>query len=118
MPETLRHFGPQLRGADQNYGPTRFHEEDWTMGVKLMLEADSSFLMRVFCLGHKLECLPGKPGPPIQFREYNDQREHEDLRHEKIPSQIGKDRSILKLGYMRDLPRCDYPETIDQEPTY
>lgn len=65
---------------------------------------------------HELECLAGKPGSPVQFRKEIDQREHEGLRQDKIPSEIGKDRSLIDHGLMRNLHSHDHPKTIGQKP--
>ena len=74
--------------------------------------------MRVSRLVHEFECLGGKPRPPVQFRENNDQRKQESLRQDKICPEIGKDRSIIENNVMRNLHSHDHPKTIGQKSAY
>lgn len=74
-----------------------------------------SLLRRRFSLVHESDCLAGKPGPPVQFRKEHHQREHENLRHDKIPPEIGKDRSLIDNDLLCHLHGHDHPNAIGQE---
>ena len=73
--------------------------------------------MRGSCLADESERLAGEPGSPVQFREENHQRKQEDLRQDKIPAEIGKDRPLIEHGLMRHFRRDDHPKTIGYKPS-